>query len=139
LVEQVLAAFTGLRDPETRQPVCEVVVRRAATREYRILNEQTTGDVWVSLKPGYNFSSEATPGPVFEPIRPPRGQHGYLARFREMETLFVAAGPHIRATQLGRINNVDVAPTLAKILGIAAPRAAQGRVLSEILSLKNAD
>jgi uncharacterized membrane protein len=51
-----------------------------------------------------------------------------------MQTIFLAAGPRIRKTALGIVDNVDAAPTIARILGVAPPHDAQGRVLEEILA-----
>ena len=53
-----------------------------------------------------------------------RGSHGYLASDPEMDALFIASGYGVRAGALsGRISNVDVAPTIAKLLGVALPSA----------------
>ena len=50
-----------------------------------------------------------------------------------MATGFIAAGSGVRAgTVLERIRLIDIAPTAARLLGIAAP-AVEGRVLEEIL------
>jgi predicted AlkP superfamily pyrophosphatase or phosphodiesterase len=131
MVTRAVEAFARLRDPQTGDPVCEVVAKRDEMGDYHILHEATTGDVWVSLKPGYIFSSNDQPGPLFGPAR--GGTHGYLGRFRRMQTIFVAAGPHIRPTELGVVENVDMAPTVAAILEVPPPADAQGRVLTEIL------
>ena len=47
---------------------------------------------------------------------------------------FVAAGTGIKpGVQLGLINNVDVAPTIARLMGLAM-KDVDGRVLTEILA-----
>ncbi|MGH7355329.1 MAG: alkaline phosphatase family protein [Candidatus Rokuibacteriota bacterium] len=61
------------------------------------------------------------------------GQHGYLPSRPRMATGFVAAGAGVRAgVALERVRLVDVAPTAARLLALAAP-AVDGRVLAEIL------
>jgi hypothetical protein len=51
-----------------------------------------------------------------------------------MNAVFVAAGAGLRkGLRLGEINNLDVAPTAAALLGMEMP-AADGRVLSEALT-----
>ncbi len=79
----------------------------------------------VAMKPNYNLGSEAK-GPLVTPARIP-GNHGYLAEFPEMNSSFFIAGPGIaRRRSLGLIDMRDVAPTLARILGVQLP-AAEGK------------
>jgi arylsulfatase A-like enzyme len=50
-----------------------------------------------------------------------------------MATGFVAAGPGVRAgVVLDRVRLIDVAPTVARLLGVPAPTV-DGRVLQEAL------
>ncbi|MCI3921306.1 ectonucleotide pyrophosphatase/phosphodiesterase [Paenibacillus sp. TRM 82003] len=47
-----------------------------------------------------------------------RGMHGYLPEREEMKAVFVAAGPGVPSgVELGEVRVVDVAPTLAALLG----------------------
>jgi len=51
-----------------------------------------------------------------------------------MNAVFVAAGAGLRkGVQLGQIDNLDVAPTAAALLGLAMP-SADGHVLTEALA-----
>jgi len=62
-----------------------------------------------------------------------QGHHGYLSSNRKMNAVFVAWGHGIkRGAKLEVIDNIDVAPTMAKLLGQTLP-GADGRVLQEIL------
>lgn len=135
VVERLVGLFARVRDPQTGEPVFEVVARREETRPYGLLHEETTGDVWLAVKPGYGVSGDAGPGDVLVPARL-GGAHGYLASGRQMQTIFLAAGPGVRKTQLGVVNNIDVAPTITRLLGVSPPRDAQGRVLEEIVVKK---
>lgn len=77
----------------------------------------------VTAKDGYSFSG-ATGGPVTAAIPQRRGSHGYLASDPEMDALFIASGYGVRAGALpAKISNLDVAPTLAKLLGVPLPSA----------------
>ena len=77
----------------------------------------------LTAKDGYSFSG-ATGGPVTAAMPQQRGSHGYLASDPEMDALFIASGYGVRAGALtGRISNVDVAPTIAKLLGVPLPSA----------------
>jgi predicted AlkP superfamily pyrophosphatase or phosphodiesterase len=61
------------------------------------------------------------------------GQHGYLPSHPRMPTGFIAAGAGVRAgVALERVRLVDIAPTAARLLGLATPEV-EGRVLGEIL------
>jgi predicted AlkP superfamily pyrophosphatase or phosphodiesterase len=61
------------------------------------------------------------------------GTHGYLSSNTNMNAVFVAAGRGIkRGVKLGTIDNRDVAPTMAHLLGEKLP-AASGKVLTAIL------
>lgn len=62
------------------------------------------------------------------------GNHGYIATNPKMNAVFVASGAGIKpGAQLGLIENIDLAPTIAHLLGQEFP-AADGRVLQEILA-----
>jgi predicted AlkP superfamily pyrophosphatase or phosphodiesterase len=80
-------------------------------------------DLYLAAKSGYSFVGE-TDGPLVQDIAPERGTHGYLNTDPDMEALFIASGAHIRSgVDLGSISNLRVAPTIAKILGVALPNA----------------
>jgi predicted AlkP superfamily pyrophosphatase or phosphodiesterase len=61
------------------------------------------------------------------------GYHGYLAEEPLMNAVFVASGAGVKkGARLGIVENVDVAPTVMKLLGKDLPNA-DGKVLSEAL------
>lgn len=62
-----------------------------------------------------------------------QGGHGGQDAITLVEP-FVLAGKGIQPGDYGTVNMVDVAPTLAAILGINIPAAAQGQVLSDMIS-----
>jgi hypothetical protein len=64
---------------------------------------------------------------------PTAGAHGFLSTEREMNALFVASGACIKSgKRLATVENIDVAPTIARLLGVSL-KDASGRVLEEIL------
>jgi len=102
-----------------------------------ITHDTRTGDVVVVLRPPYQFDA-ATPGKAVADA-PFYGQHGFwpdlvdLSRNINMRSAFIAAGPGIKTDEvLGGVTMVDLAPTLAALLGIPAPAKSQGRVLREM-------
>ncbi|MQY16248.1 hypothetical protein SRB5_64460 [Streptomyces sp. RB5] len=81
------------------------------------------GDLVAEPADGWSFA-------VADPADPA----GYHGRTAEMEAAFLIAGRGVRADGPPvRARHVDVAPTIAALLGIPAPAQAEGRVLAESL------
>ena len=77
----------------------------------------------LTAKDGYSFSG-ATGGPVTSEVLQQAGSHGYLSSDSDMDAIFIASGNGVRpGAQLDRIANIDVASTIAKLLGVALPGA----------------
>jgi len=64
-----------------------------------------------------------------------KGTHAPLSRF-DMHNMLIAAGPDFRRGQADDLpsGNVDLAPTILTILGIAVPHPVDGRILSEAMA-----
>lgn len=89
-------------------------------------------DLLLDAKPGYAFSDKLT-GPLVSDAGGLRGNHGHIPAPAFMHATFVAAGSGIRPhVKLDVIRSVDVAPTIAALLGVDLP-AGDGRILTEIL------
>ncbi len=85
------------------------------------------GASWVlEAADGYAFSG-APDGPVRGPSRE-LGAHGYPPTRAAMRASFVAWGAHVQPGRLGVVQMIDVAPTIARWLGIALPTA-EGRAI----------
>jgi predicted AlkP superfamily pyrophosphatase or phosphodiesterase len=93
-------------------------------------------DLILSAKPGYAFGNAATGDEVVIPavINVHNvGHHGYLSTNVKMNAVFIAQGPTVKkGGKIGVIDNIDIAPTAAHLLGVKLPEA-QGKLLSEIL------
>lgn len=86
------------------------------------------GQLLLSAKDGYSFSG-ATGGPVTAAVPQTGGSHGYLASDPDMNPIFIASGPGVgRRGTLGVVSNLDLAPTIAKLLGVSLP-SAKGKAL----------
>jgi hypothetical protein len=86
------------------------------------------GQFFLTAKTGYAFSG-ATGGPVTAEAPQTGGSHGYIASDPEMDAIFIASGYGVRReANLNRVANVDVAPTIAELLGVDLP-SAKGRPL----------
>jgi predicted AlkP superfamily pyrophosphatase or phosphodiesterase len=97
-------------------------------------DNQAMGDLVLAAKEGYAFSLEAT-GDALVVANPnlTAGAHGFLSTEPKMNAIFVAAGAGIKSgTRVPTVENIDVAPTIARLLGISLENAS-GRVLEEIL------
>jgi len=82
----------------------------------------------LTAKDGYSWSGAAG-GPVTAAVPQQAGSHGYLASYPEMDPIFIASGYGVRAgTKLGRIANIDVATTLANLLGVSLP-SSKGKLI----------
>ena len=97
------------------------------------------GDLVLAAKEGYAFSLDARGDDlVVANEMSSAGAHGYLSTEPKMNAVFVAAGAGIkRGYRLGTIDNIDVAPTIARLLGVTLEHAT-GRVLEEILDVPSA-
>ncbi|HEV3478781.1 MAG TPA: 5'-nucleotidase C-terminal domain-containing protein [Gaiellaceae bacterium] len=159
---QIVNAFQGLTDPAN--PGAQVVAR-VFKKEQLIdvdgtdaLNPTRSADVAVVLRPPYQFDA-ATPGKTIA-FSQFFGQHGYLPdlvnlkRNVNMHAAFVAAGPGIRGRAWGRshddddddggrrggvihgVEAVDLAPTIAFLMGFRGPTSASGDILYEALDVR---
>jgi predicted AlkP superfamily pyrophosphatase or phosphodiesterase len=53
-----------------------------------------------------------------------KGTHGYVPTHPEMRASFILSGKGLgKSGSLGEIDMRDIAPTLAKVMGVALPRA----------------
>jgi 2',3'-cyclic-nucleotide 2'-phosphodiesterase (5'-nucleotidase family) len=136
---QIVTAFENLTDPAN--PGAQVVDRVLLKEELRdvggsdSLHPNRSGDVVVVLRPPYQFDA-ATPGQriAFSQFF---GQHGYVPDLVDLDAsvnmhgTFVAAGPGVAQLDapMAGVRAIDLAPTIAFLLGIPGPQNARGRIL----------
>jgi 2',3'-cyclic-nucleotide 2'-phosphodiesterase (5'-nucleotidase family)/predicted AlkP superfamily phosphohydrolase/phosphomutase len=135
----VVNAFQNLTDPAN--PGKQVVQRVMLKEELRdvdgsdSLHPSRSGDVVVVMRPPYQFDA-ATPGQRIA-LSNFFGQHGYLPNLVDlahninMHATFVASGPGVvpSSTPVAGVRAIDLAPTLAFLLGIPGPQNARGKIL----------
>jgi 2',3'-cyclic-nucleotide 2'-phosphodiesterase (5'-nucleotidase family) len=134
----VVNAFQNLTDPAN--PGKQVVAKIMLQSELRnvdgddSLHPNRSGDVVVVLRPPYQWDA-ATPGQriAFSQFF---GQHGYLPNLVDlahnvnMHGTFVAAGAGIRhQNPVAGVRAIDLAPSIAFLLGIPGPQNARGKIL----------
>jgi predicted AlkP superfamily pyrophosphatase or phosphodiesterase len=90
-------------------------------------------DLILSPKDGYTIGADVGGEEVVVSAGDPKGAHGYSPSNALMDASFVISGAGIKkGVVLEKIANIDVAPTMAKLLG-AEMKSADGRVLTEVL------
>ena len=57
-------------------------------------------------------------------------QHGYSEQFEEMRASFILSVPGVAPKNIGMVKLIDVAPTLAGVMGIELPKAQGKSVLA---------
>ena len=92
------------------------------------------GSLFLAAKNGYAFSGSATgEKAVVDTPEGSLGTHGYVSTDPEIQALFIASGRGIKpGVKLGSVDNIDVAPTAARLLGVDLKNV-DGKVLSQIL------
>jgi 2',3'-cyclic-nucleotide 2'-phosphodiesterase (5'-nucleotidase family) len=151
-VAQIRAAFAGLTDPNDwthdGNPEGWKVIDRTFTKaEARYIpngpgstadmaHPTRTGDLVAFAYPPYQFDAE-TPGTLVAPSAF-FGQHGYVPDVKDlaanvnMRATFLAGGKGIaKGTVTAR--TIDLAPTLAFILGVPEPQMSEGKVLLSVV------
>jgi predicted AlkP superfamily pyrophosphatase or phosphodiesterase len=126
---------------ETRPLQCEAGTGQCTSKTIG----QDFGDVFALMAPGYNFDGIQNPGvarlgdapfnAATTALSMPNfyGAHGHDPELPVMSATFIAAGPQIREkTTIRRMRNIDVAPTIMRILGVTSQQV-DGEVLHEIL------
>ncbi len=92
------------------------------------------GTLMLIAKEGYAFSESAVDENVTEAATGSLGAHGYPNTDPDLQALFIAAGRGIKAgAKLQTVDNLSVAPTAARLLGVTL-READGKALTQILA-----
>ncbi len=152
-VAAIKAAFLALQDPQdwTGDGVPEgwrVMDRVFTKAEARYIpngpdsttdmaHPTRTGDVVAFSYPPYQFDG-ATPGTLVARSAF-FGQHGYVPDIQDlasnvnMRATFLAGGEGIGSGTVDGVRSIDLAPTIAFILGVPVPQHSQGVVLLEVL------
>jgi len=92
------------------------------------------GDLILFAKKGYAFQAPAQGEQEVADSTGYLGTHGYPASDPELDGILIASGYGIRkGTVLPRVSNLDVAPTISRLLEMESP-GNEGRVLEEFLT-----
>jgi hypothetical protein len=88
----------------------------------------------LEAEPGWSFSGEMRARtPYLRSVGKTKAMHGYMPNRPGMDTGLVLWGRKVKAGAVrGRVKLVDVAPTVARLMGIPMPET-EGRALDELL------
>lgn len=93
-------------------------------------------DLILVAKDGYGFSATATGDDEVIKSETTIGTHGFLSTNPKMNATFIAAGAGVlQGKKLDLIENIDITPTIARLLGVEVP-AAEGKVVIEALEAR---
>lgn len=132
---KVMAAISGgqatvySKDRELESLIVPYLESQARGR-FRIISRKELDeheafpDAVCAIEPaeGYSMGS-LIDGPLVSKLPRVQGQHGFLPTRKGMPSGMIAVGPGISPHDLGNVRLLDIAPTLAQILGIALPSA----------------
>jgi predicted AlkP superfamily pyrophosphatase or phosphodiesterase len=147
--EVISAAATAtvfLKDPTTQpealrvlRDIPEVVVYAAEDlpAELRIRHPSRNGDLMLITTPPRTFFQPGLLQSVGHYVGGilldwKLGMHGYATDHPDMGAILLAMGRGVpKGVQIGPVNNIQVAPTIAKLLGIGPPAQAEGSPIPE--------
>ena len=91
-------------------------------------------DLVLAAADGFAFDGSTEGEPIVDvPAGASPGSHGYLNTDADMRAIFIASGAGIKpGAKLGVIENLSVAPTIARLLGLEM-KDVTGTPLTEIL------
>jgi len=131
LLDELVRTLSDVRDPGG-QPVLARIVRRQEMGGLH-LSSPYSGDLFVQAEPGYVLSDESGKEEAFEPTGY-YGGAGYDSTLGEMHGIFVAAGRGVREGEIiSSVRMVDIAPTVARLLGFTPAEIVDGLALDEII------
>jgi predicted AlkP superfamily phosphohydrolase/phosphomutase len=134
VIERAAAALLAARDPRSGAALVERVFRPQDFPGLGIGGPRG-GDLYFDPAPGL-YPSARLRDEVVSAARNAggSGEHGYYPERRAMHAIFYLAGPGVAAgARLPAIRHIDVAPTLARLLGLPAPPQSIGRIVAEAL------
>jgi predicted AlkP superfamily pyrophosphatase or phosphodiesterase len=158
VVDAVAAALRNARDPNdffnpSGEPLFTDVLTRptACGRPGFCTNDvigQDSGDVMALMAEGYNFDGTQAPvvfrwkdtaaAQAVYSVPNFYGAHGHNSELPSMSAILYASGPSVKqGKKLRRVENIDVAPTIMRILGVVPAATVDGAVLERALRVKD--
>ncbi|MEM0366822.1 MAG: alkaline phosphatase family protein [Acidilobaceae archaeon] len=130
VVNQVIKALQEVRDPDTNEPVFDIILTRDQAVTLNLWGPRV-GDVVIATRCGYTATGGIPTirdgrAIVFTPAAPLRtliADHGtILPTYRDLHGTFIAYGGPVKRGYIGVVSILNIAPTISEILGIDRPR-----------------
>jgi predicted AlkP superfamily pyrophosphatase or phosphodiesterase len=107
--------------------------REALPASVHLAHPDRSGDLVVRAEPGHTFRKGGLLARVGDLLGRRRGLHGYAPDHPDMAGIFLAMGREIApGARPARVHMIDVAPTVAALLGIDPPAQATGRPIAGV-------
>jgi predicted AlkP superfamily phosphohydrolase/phosphomutase len=126
--QAVTRALLSARDPLDGTPLVRAVIDPDVDGEALGIGGALAPDLYFDPMPGYETPA-AFGASAIAAAGPPTGTgaHGPLPTRRRLHAIFFAAGPGVTpGSRPGYVRAVDVAPTVARLLGIPPPPQSAG-------------
>jgi predicted AlkP superfamily phosphohydrolase/phosphomutase len=149
-LNRLTESLKSLKDTITGEPIFELVANKQEQKKYDLYHPDYSGDLFVSCKAGYTISHRYQIGVnflvqnSFDPTmfknenqatknfllsgsmnETGRGVHGCLSSLREGQSIFYAIGPNVPKKEIKKMYSLQIAPTVAQLLGIQPPMNAE--------------
>ena len=120
--------FKAYEKESSDSPLWRITIRREAAR----LGADARAVLYLDAAPSFRISARANGSMISKTSD--RAAYGYLPSRAEMRGAMFIAGKAIKANQrIEYARLIDVAPTIARLLGLEM-KTARGRVLSEVIA-----
>jgi predicted AlkP superfamily phosphohydrolase/phosphomutase len=130
VLSEVRSALSALIDPVSGERIVTAFFEPATTGLLQPGGE-STGDLFLDFAPGY-YPSTSIPSSSSSVVErtDPSGEHVFVPTRRDMLAIFGAYGPRIpKGVNLGRVQAVDVTPTILDLLQLEPAPELPGRSL----------
>ena len=136
VLEELRSALSSLKDPASGERIVTAFFEPSTTGLLQPGGE-STGDLFLDFAPGYYPSTSTSNSAVVERTDP-SGEHVFVPTRRDMLAIFAAYGPRIpKGVNLGRVQAIDVTPTILDLLGIEPPPELPGESLVPVRGVLN--
>jgi len=132
--DRLIKVLYDLRSPGGECPI-SLALRREDAAGLGLYGDRV-GDVIYAARPGYAFNPSVTPDRKVYQAGRQGARHGmHLPTYRDVHAVFALSGPGVRRgySRPRPCWLVDVAPTVAHLIGVPVPAQADGAILWDVL------
>lgn len=127
VVRNVVKLLKKAADPLTGRPIVKSVIDRKQTAGHTEVGPIDRDFIFFDLEKDFDYN-DSFEAPAIVGDRPPYGTHVFFPENSDMHAIFFMIGPTTRPGKLiDHIRHIDIAPTVASLLGITPPAQSMGR------------